>query len=123
MAGLPSPPLKGMTLLFVKVDELAPPSNQNEFLNGLDIIYAIEKVSGRGTIEGSQKIGKFLRIYIKNDNARDKLCTEGFEFRDRHVSFYTHNPFTVKDQSDTVKIIIGVVPLSVAHEEFEKSIV
>lgn len=89
----------------------------------MDIIYAIEKVTGRGTIEGAQRIGKLYRIYIKNENARDKLCSEGFEFRDRHVSLYTRNPFTVREQADTVKIIIGGVPLSVAHEEFEKALI
>lgn len=123
MAGLPSPPLKGISLLFVKADDLASPSNQREFLNGLEIIYAIEKVTGRGTIEGAQKIGKLYRIYIKNENARDKLYTEGFVFRDRQVSLYSNNPFTVKEQIDTVKIIIGGVPLSVAHEEFEKALI
>ena len=122
MAGLPSPPLKGISLLFLKADDLMS-TNQREFINGLEIIYAIENVTGRGTIEGAQKIGKLYRIYIKSDIARDKLFTEGFAFRDRHVSLYTHNPYTVKDQIDTVKIIIGGVPLSVAHEEFEKALI
>lgn len=123
MAGLPSPPLKGISLLFLKLDDVSPPSNERQIINGLDIIYAIEKVTGRGTIEGAQRIGKLFRIYIKNDSARDKLCIEGFTFRDRHVSLYTHNPFTVKEQDQTVKIIIGGVPLSVAHDEFEKALI
>ena len=123
MAGLPSPPLKGISLLFLKVGDLAPQSNQKDFVNGLELIYAIENVTGRGTIEGEQKIGKLYRIYIKNENAYDKLFTEGFVFRGQHVSLYSKNPFTVKEQSDTVKIIIGGVPLSVAHQEFEKALI
>ena len=62
------------------------------------------------------------RIYFKNDNARDKLATEGFSFRGRQVNFYTQNPFTVKDRPETVKIIIFGLPLSVENSEFEKAL-
>ena len=123
MASLPTSPLKGVSLLFLKVDDVYPPSNERQIINGLEIIYAIENVTGRGTIEGAQKIGKLFRIYIKSVSARDKLCTEGFTFRDRQVSLYSHNPFTVREQAQTVKIIIGGVPLSVAHDEFEKALI
>ena len=123
MAGLPTSPVIGTSLLFIKTDEILQSSNTNSpFPNGLDIIYAIEEVSGKGSIEGAQRIGKLYRIYIKTEQARDKLATEGFTFCDRHVSFYTKNPFTVREQSDTVKILIGGVPLSVANSEFEKAL-
>ena len=89
----------------------------------MDIIYAIEEVCGKGNIEGAQRIGKLYRIYIKNNEARDMLITEGFSFDGRHINFFTQNPFTVKDHIDTVKIIIGGVPLSVANSEFEKALI
>ena len=125
MAGLPSSPITGTSLLFIKTDEIVQQSQNNNFSpfpNGLDIIYAIEDVCGKGLIEGAQRIGKLYRIYIKTEQARDKLATEGFSFQGRHISFYSKNPFTVKEQPDTVKIIIGGVPLSVANSEFEKAL-
>ena len=123
MAGLPTSPLQGISLLFLKSDDIVNQTNDNtRFINDLDIIYAIEEICGRGTIEGAQKIGKLYRIYIKTEQARDKLSTEGFTFGGQHVSFFTKNPFTVKDQPETVKIIIGGVPLSVANSEFEKAL-
>ena len=126
MAGLPSPPIKGLSLLFLKVSDVSPPVQNNQYtdINGLDIIHALEKVTGRGTIEGAQRMKNLFRIYCKTKTASNKLSTEGFCFDGRSVSLYTHNPFTVRDQSsDTVKIIIGGVPLSVANDEFEKALV
>lgn len=121
MPGLPSPPIKGISLLFLKVADVLPPDSQH--INGLDIIYALEKVTGRGTIEGAQRMGNLFRIYIKNESARNKLRIEGFTFNDHLVSLFSNNPFSVKDQSsETVKIIIGGVPLSVSNEEFEKAL-
>ena len=125
MSAMPASPISGLSLLFLKVDDLISPDpdvtdGAAQYPNGLDIIYAIEEVSGRGSIEGAQKIGKLYRIYIKNETAKDKLSVEGFTFNGVHVSFYSQNPFVIRDQSDTVKIIIGGVPLSVASDEFEK---
>lgn len=121
MSGLPTPPIKGISVLFLKVADVLPPDSQ--YVNGLEIIYAIEKVSGRGTIEGAQRMGNLFRIYVKNDTARNKLIIEGFTFQGHQVTLYKYNPFSVKDQSpETVKIIIGGVPISVAHDEFEKAL-
>ena len=124
MASLPVSPLKGISLLFIKLDDIVDNSTEyKQFPNGLDLIYAIEEVCGRGKIEGAQRIGKLYRIYIKCEKAKDQLITEGFSFKGRHVSFCTRNPFTVNEEPDTVKIIIGGVPLSVANSEFEKALI
>ena len=123
MANMPAPPIKGISLLFIKLDDIIDNSMEfNKYPNGLDVIYAIEDVCGRGKIEGAQRIGKLFRIYVKCEKARDKLAIEGFTFKGRHVSFHTRNPFTVNDEPDTVKIIIGGVPLSVANSEFERAL-
>ena len=126
MAGLdlPASPLKGISLLFVKLDDIVDnPTDYKQFPNGLDLIYAIEDVCGRGKIEGAQRIGKLFRIYVKCEKAKDQLTIEGFTFKGRHVSFHTRNPFTINEEPDTVKIIIGGVPLSVANSEFEKALI
>ena len=108
-------------LLFLKVNDVTPPDNQ--YVNGLDLIYAMEKVTGWGTIEGAQRMGNLFRAYTKTESARNKLSIEGFSFQGHQVNLFTHNPFTVKEQSpETVKIIIGGVPLSVAQDEFEKAL-
>ena len=123
MANMPAPPIKGIFLLFIKLDDIVENTSEfSKYPNGLDIIYAIEDVCGRGKIEGAQRIGKLYRIYVKCEKAKDKLATEGFTFQGRHVSFHTRNPFTVNDEPDTVKIIIGGVPLSVANSEFESAL-
>ena len=125
MAGLSGPPIKNLSLLFVKVSDVAPPSNKGEYvdINGLDIIYALERVSGRGSIECAQRMRNIFRIYCKTKTASNKLSTEGFTFNNHQVPLYTRNPFSVSDQSsETVKIIIGGVPLSVANDEFLKAL-
>ena len=122
MSGLPSPPIKGISVLFLKVADVTSPDNKYE--NGLDIIHAIEKVSGRGSIEGAQRMGNLFRIYTKGESIKNKLSVEGFTFQNHQVSLYSLNPFSIKEQSpETVKIIIGGVPLSVAHAEFERALV
>ena len=123
MAGLAGPPIKGLSLLFLKVSDVASSKDNSFEVNGLDIIYALERVSGRGSIECAQRMKNIFRIYCRSKAASDKLSTEGFVFENHQVSLYTHNPFSVRDQSDdTVKIIIGGVPLSVANDEFMKAL-
>ena len=125
MASLSSPPITGLSLLFVKVADVAPPNNNNQYtdVNGLELIYSIEKVSGRGSIECAQRIKNVFRVYCKTQTAYIKLSTEGFTHEGHQVCLYTRNPFSVQDQApDTVKIIIGGVPLSVATDEFSKAL-
>ena len=94
MSGLPTPPIKGISLLFLKVADVTP--SDNKFVNGLDLIYAIEKVTGRGSIEGAQRMGNLFRIYVKNENAKNKLpILEGFTFQGHQVSLFTHCERTV----------------------------
>ena len=95
IAGLTGPPIKGLSILFLKVSDVAPPTNKDQYIdiNGLDIIYAMERVSGRGTIiECAQRIKNVFRMYCKNKMATNKLSTEGFIFNGHQVSLYTQNP-------------------------------
>ena len=90
MANMPAPPIKGIFLLFIKLDDIVENTSEfSKYPNGLDIIYAIEDVCGRGKIEGAQRIGKLYRMYVKCEKAKDKLATEGFTFQSLHVSFHT----------------------------------
>ncbi len=105
--------------LFVKHNSLAPPSNG--VIKGIDICYALEKVSGSDTVDGVQRIGGLYRIYLNNQKARDDLLVKGFELNGCNVSLLAQNPFSVSDTGNpTTKIVIGGIPLSVADSEIER---
>ena len=105
--------------LFVKHSSLTPPSSG--FIKGIDICYALEKVSGSDTVDGVQRIGGLYRIYLNNQKAREDLLINGLDFNGCNVSLLAHNPFSVSDTGKpTTKIVIGGVPLSVADSEIER---
>ena len=49
----------------MKVADVAPPINNNTYVDvdGLDLIYSMERVSGRGSIECAQRIKNLFRVY------------------------------------------------------------
>ena len=124
MASFQSPSLsasKGFPPLFVKASTLPSPSGG--FINGLDICYALENVSGKDTVDCVQRIGDLFRIYTKNLSAREDLLIKGFSFNNISIPLLSHNPFQVKDQVvNTTKLVIGGVPMSVADSEIERAL-
>ena len=114
-------PSQGVTPLFVKASTLAPPKGTN--LNGLDICYALENVSGKGTVDCVQRMGDLFRVYAKTDQAKEDLLIKGFSFNNISVSLLARNPFQVKDQKvRSTKLFIGGVPMSVADSEVERAL-
>ena len=124
MASFQSPSLsasKGFPPLFVKASTLPSPSGG--FINGLDICYALENVSGKDTVDCVQRMGDLFRIYTKNLSAREDLLIKGFSFNNISIPLLSHNPFQVKDQVvNTTKLVIGGVPMSVADSEIERAL-
>ena len=108
--------------LFLKSSTLS--ATPNSPINGLDLCYALEKASGKGTVDGVQRIGGLFRIYLKTEKAREDLLISGFNFNNCNVSLLGLNPFSAAaDQATpTTKIIIGGIPLSVAESEIEKAL-
>ena len=85
-------------------------------IDGLKLCIAGERVSGKGTIVGAQKMGKIFRIYPKTNTAREALIIHGIEYNSTHLPVLTNNPF-VDTGKTSVRAIIGNVPLSVSNTE------
>ena len=114
-------PTQGVTPLFVKASTLAP--LKGTYLNGLDICYALENVSGKGTVDCVQRMGDLFRVYAKTEMAKEDLLIKGFSFNNISVSLLARNPFQVKDQKvRSTKLFIGGVPMSVADSEVERAL-
>ena len=113
---LPVSPTRGVPPLFVKH------STFNSPVGGLDICLAVEKVTGKETVEGVQRMGDLYRIYLKNQQARDIALVNGITIHNCAISLLSHNPFQVRDQINTTKIFIGNVPLSVDDSEIERAL-
>ena len=118
---LPVSPSKGVPPLFLKASTLATPADV--FINGLDICYALESITGKNTVDCVQRMGNLYRIYTKTLSAREDLLINGFIFNNTSVSLLARNPFQVKDQQvPSTKLIIGGVPMSVADSEIERAL-
>lgn len=92
-------------------------SNQiSDDLNGLDVCKACQRVAGPRTIVGAQKLQGLYRIYPASNSARDILLVKGVSIDGNHIPILGTNPRVV-DTQDTVKVIIGKVPLSVSNDE------
>ena len=89
-------------------------------IDGLKLCIAGERVSGKGTIVGAQKMGKIFRIYPKTSSAREALIIHGIEYNSTHLSVLTNNPF-IDSGRTSVRAIIGNVPLSVSNTEIYDS--
>ena len=114
---LPASPTRGVPPLFVKHSTFTSP------IGGLDLCLAVEKVTGKDTVEGVQRMGDLYRIYLKNQNARDTALVNGISYNNCSISLLSHNPFQVRDQNtNTTKIFIGNVPLSVDDSEIERAL-
>lgn len=90
--------------------------------SGLSICQECEKVTGPGGIVGAQRFRGLWRIYPKTKEARETLLLHGVCIDRTLVSVLGNNPFIVGGAKDTVKIIIGKIPLSVSSSEIEKAI-
>ena len=85
-------------------------------IDGLKLCIAGERVSGKGTIIGAQKMGRIFRIYPKTSSAREALIIHGIEYNSTHLTVLTNNPF-IDTGRTSVRVIIGNVPLSVSNTE------
>ena len=95
-----------------------------DHLDGLKLCRAAEMISGKGTIIGAQKMGKRFRLYPSTPQARETLITQGITYENLHISILTNNPFIdTGKKSESVKVIIGNIPLSVSSTEIMDSLI
>ena len=119
-SALPVSPTKGITPLFFKASTLASPPGG--FINGLDICLALEETAGKNTVDCVQRMGNLYRVYTKSFSAREDLLIKGFSYNNVSVTLLGHNPFQVRDEIRSTKLIIGGVPMSVADSEVERAL-
>ena len=101
------------------------PVSSDSRLDTLEVCLAAERVSGRETVFGAQEIKGMWRIYPLSRESREKLLIEGISLRGHAVTLHNKNPFIVRGgtESPAVKVWISDIPLSVANEDIEGSLI
>ena len=90
-----------------------------------ELCLAAENVSGYNTIDGAQLIGALWRIYPKSSEARANLLVNGVTIHNLSITVRDKNPFLVRDTEDgtnTTRLIISDVPMSVANKDLEEAL-
>lgn len=90
--------------------------------SGYRLSKACEESTGPDGIEGVQWLNGLVRIYPKSPQARNKLLMKGVTLNKVHLPVIGTNPNIVDGSEDSVKLIIGKVPLSLANSEIEKAL-
>ena len=110
--------------VFFKVRSV--PAEAGKELDTIEICSAAEKVSGRGTVRGAQRIRGLWRVYVHHKQARDKLLMEGIVLRGISVTLLSKNPFTISQQNGEEKpatrLIISNIPISVEGKTIETAL-
>ena len=112
--------MSGVSTLFVPANTL-PATTSPDFIGGLEICKAMEKVVGVGNVDGSIRISGLWRLQVKNEKARSQLLTNGLPIRGINVTVVSKNPYLV-DNEESVKLIVGNLPFSISNEEIKKSL-
>ena len=94
-------------------------------IGGYQVCKAIQQVIGtRGKVTGAQILNGLYRIYLSTNEARKVLIAQGVTIGDTYVSVIEVNPKIVRgaEESSSVKLIIGNLPLSVSNDEIEREL-
>lgn len=90
--------------------------------SGYRLSKACEESTGPNGIEGVQWLNGLIRIYTRSTEARNKLLMKGITLDKIHIPVIGTNPKIVEGPEDTVKLIVGQIPLSLANSEIEKAL-
>ena len=107
--------LKEAQPIFVKDADW--PSRMTNFA----VCMAVTNEIDSGELIGAQKIGGLWRIYLKSENAHNKLLS-GFDYQGQKIPVYKQNPFRTgaQDPDDQlIRITIKDLPLSVNNQVIE----
>ena len=103
-----------------------PFSGESHTTTVLDVCLAAERVSGHGSVVGSQQIGGLWRVYPATREARSQLLIEGIRLRGTVVQMSNSNPFVLRDETGeekpSTKLFVDNIPISVADTEIEHSL-
>lgn len=90
--------------------------------SGYRLSKACEASTGPDGIDGVQWLNGLVRVYLKSKKARDLLLMKGVTLNKIHIPVIGTNPNIVEGDEETVKLIIGQIPLSLANSEIEKAL-
>lgn len=90
--------------------------------SGYRLSKSCEASTGPDGIDGVQWLNGLVRVYPKTKKARDLLLMKGVTHNKIHVPVIGTNPNIVDGDVETVKLIIGQIPLSLANSEIEKAL-
>ena len=105
--------------LFFKNDSIIPKGSKQDQIRPYEVCNAVAQVIGSVSVDGAQQIRNLWRIYIKSNEARIKLLTEGLTIRQKFLQLYDKNPYTTRNTEDgnpTVRITVADIPLSFDNE-------
>ena len=112
--------MAGVSTLFLPVNSL-PRTESNDFIGGLEICRAMESVVGHTKVDGSIRISGLWRLQVKDEKSRSLLLRMGLPIRGLNCTVLSKNPYHFGDE-DSVKLIIGNLPFSIAEDEIRKSL-
>ena len=104
------------------VSKTLPAAEEKEY-SVIELCTAAEKVTGYGTVIGSQRIGSLWRVYCKDINTRTELLTRGLVLRGVHCQPKDKNPFVVLSDNGqerevpATRVTVGNIPLSYSNDE------
>ena len=102
-----------MEPVFLKAEDLASETNV------LELCVAAERISGRETIAGAQRIRGLWRVYPLTREAQTSLLVSGVELHGQTVVCFNKNPYILRGGSEapTTKLYISDIPISVDNGE------
>ena len=106
--------------VFICERDIALP--EKNYLTPFEMCNAIASCVTFERIEGCQKIGSLWRIYLKTEESRVKLLTEGISIGRQLVPIHGKNPFVTRNddpRKPTIKITVKNVPLSFNNHEIK----
>ena len=95
---------------------------------GFLICREIEKVTGKGTIVGVQKLRGLYRVYTKTLKVRNMLLSKGFSVNGVFIALIDTNPRSGKreneeiEEKENIRIIVGNLPYSISPAEIRNAL-
>ena len=95
---------------------------RNEELRSLEVCKAVAKsIECTSLIEGAQKHKGLWKVYLKCEEIRAKLLSNGLTLRGKRITLYDKDP-RAKEHTVTERIVIKDIPLSVSNDEIYDSL-
>ena len=99
-------------------------STSTHWITGEEVFLSMAQTIPRKNIKGVQRIGKFWRLYVLDEQDRITLLSKGLNFRGKHVTLCPENPNIPKyERGSTTRLKISSVPLSADDRQIVQALV